>query len=88
MVNDPQIQNLSAEKRALIALRQMKSRLESMERSRSEPVAVIGLGCRFPGAAADAASFWNNLRQGVDAITEIPADRWDLDRYYDPAGSV
>ncbi|MGD9547405.1 MAG: SDR family NAD(P)-dependent oxidoreductase [Candidatus Krumholzibacteriia bacterium] len=48
-----------------------------------EPVAVIGLSCRFPGAP-DARAFWKLLDEGVDAIAEIPADRWDVDEYYDP----
>ncbi|MCB0208468.1 MAG: acyltransferase domain-containing protein [Anaerolineae bacterium] len=47
-----------------------------------EPIAVIGLGCRFPGNCATPAAFWNLLKQGQDAITEIPADRWDVDAYY------
>jgi acyl transferase domain-containing protein/acyl carrier protein len=46
------------------------------------PVAVVGIGCRFPGAR-DADEFWQLLRDGVDAIREVPADRWDADRLYD-----
>ncbi len=49
----------------------------------SEPIALVGLGCRFPGAP-DAPSYWRLLREGVDAITEVPPDRWDIDEYYDP----
>ncbi|MCI0725428.1 MAG: AMP-binding protein [Chloroflexi bacterium] len=48
-----------------------------------EPIAIIGLYCRFPGAENPAA-FWRLLRNGVDAIAEIPADRWDVDAFYDP----
>jgi acyl transferase domain-containing protein/acyl-CoA synthetase (AMP-forming)/AMP-acid ligase II/acyl carrier protein len=48
-----------------------------------EPVAVIGIGCRFPGAG-DPAVFWRLLRDGVDAVTEVPASRWDLRTLYDP----
>ncbi|WP_433607304.1 type I polyketide synthase [Dactylosporangium sp. CA-139114] len=44
--------------------------------SATEPVAVVGLACRFPGAA-DAGAFWRLLRDGRDAVTEVPADRWD-----------
>ncbi len=47
----------------------------------NEPIAVIGLSCRFPGADSPEA-FWQLLRDGVDAITEVPADRWDVDSYY------
>ena len=42
-----------------------------------EPIAIIGIGCRFPGGANDPESFWKLLAGGVDAITDIPADRWD-----------
>ncbi|PKU23899.1 hypothetical protein CWS72_14585, partial [Telmatospirillum siberiense] len=49
----------------------------------SEPVAVIGMACRFPGAD-DPESFWQALEQGRDLIREVPPDRWDVDAYYDP----
>ncbi|HEV8711727.1 MAG TPA: beta-ketoacyl synthase N-terminal-like domain-containing protein [Candidatus Binatia bacterium] len=48
----------------------------------SEPIAIIGIGCRLPGAR-DPQAFWQLLRDGVDAITEVPADRWDLRIFYD-----
>jgi thioester reductase-like protein len=49
----------------------------------SEGIAIIGLGCRVPGADSPEA-FWQLLRNGVDAISEIPSDRWNLDELYDP----
>ncbi|MBD3305670.1 AMP-binding protein, partial [candidate division KSB3 bacterium] len=48
-----------------------------------EPIAVIGLGCRFPGAA-NPEEFWQVLSQGIDAITEVPASRWDVEAFFDP----
>ncbi len=48
------------------------------------PVAIIGIGCRFPGGIVDPESFWQVLVNGVDAISDIPADRFDIERYYDP----
>ena len=48
-----------------------------------EPVAIIGMGCRLPGAN-NPESFWHLLSEGIDAITEVPPDRWDLDEFYDP----
>ncbi|WP_197321888.1 type I polyketide synthase [Saccharomonospora sp. NB11] len=48
----------------------------------AEPVAVVGLGCRFPGGVVDADSYWKLLDGGVDAVSEIPPDRWDADEYY------
>ena len=48
-----------------------------------EPLAIIGMGCRFPGAESPQA-FWEGLMNGFDAIGEIPPDRWDTHRYYHP----
>ncbi|MER7396116.1 SDR family NAD(P)-dependent oxidoreductase [Streptomyces sp. NPDC000151] len=48
-----------------------------------EPIAVVGLACRFPGAP-DAAAYWDLLRSGTDAVTGIPAERWDAEALYDP----
>src|SRR5437588_4655610 len=51
--------------------------------SEAEPIAIIGMGCRFPGAK-DPEAFWRLLHDGIDAITEVPADRWDNNAFYDP----
>ena len=48
------------------------------------PIAIIGIGCRFPGGAMDSASFWTFLRNAGNAIVEVPKNRWNLDHYYDP----
>jgi polyketide synthase 12 len=52
-----------------------------------EPVAIIGIGCRFPGGVDSPDSFWQLLSEGRDAVTEVPADRWDTAQYTsdDPA---
>ncbi|MBI3243488.1 MAG: SDR family NAD(P)-dependent oxidoreductase [Chloroflexi bacterium] len=75
---------LSPLKRALLALENMQAKLDAVERQRTEPIAIVGLGLRFPGDANDSESFWQLLRDGVDAISEVPADRWDINAYYDP----
>ncbi|HEX7839132.1 MAG TPA: AMP-binding protein, partial [Kofleriaceae bacterium] len=49
----------------------------------AEPIAIVGIGCRFPGAP-DPEGYWRLLRDGVDAIREVPPDRWDARAYYDP----
>ncbi|RME50902.1 MAG: SDR family NAD(P)-dependent oxidoreductase [Deltaproteobacteria bacterium] len=51
--------------------------------AQAEPIAVVGLACRFP-QAPNARVFWEMLRQGTDAIREVPKNRWDIDQYYDP----
>ncbi|MEE8522653.1 MAG: SDR family NAD(P)-dependent oxidoreductase, partial [Thermoanaerobaculia bacterium] len=50
----------------------------------AEPIAIVGLGCRFPGGADDPEAFWRLLHEGMDAISEVPRERWDVDAYYDP----
>ncbi|GCE27475.1 hypothetical protein KDA_29590 [Dictyobacter alpinus] len=48
-----------------------------------DAIAIIGLGCRFPGAK-DPEEFWQLLRNGIDGISEVPDARWDSRRYYAP----
>lgn len=48
-----------------------------------EPIAIVAVSCRFPGAA-DPEAFWELLSGGVDAIREVPEDRFDIDEFYDP----
>ncbi len=52
-----------------------------------EPIAIVGIGCRFPGADGPAA-FWELLSRGVDATSEVPPERWDADAFYNPDPSV
>jgi len=47
-----------------------------------EPVAIIGIGCRYPGAD-DPGAFWKTIRDGIDTITEVPKSRWSIEQYYD-----
>jgi acyl transferase domain-containing protein len=70
-------------KRALLALEKMQAKLNVMEQSQREPIAIIAMGCRFADATSPE-TFWQLLREGVDAVTEIPKDRWDIEAYYDP----
>lgn len=70
-------------KKALIALKDLRTKLDAMEAADQEPIAIIGLGCRLPHGVVDADSYWQLLSQGIDASTEIPAERWPVERYYD-----
>jgi acyl transferase domain-containing protein/aryl carrier-like protein len=57
---------------------------DALEQNQSEPIAIVGIGCRFPGANGPEA-FWSLLREGVDAISEVPPERWSLSDFYDPS---
>lgn len=78
------VASMSAVKLALLA-RQMRSQVEDV--LRAEPIAIIGMGCRVPGANS-LEDFWQLLSNGVDAVREVPADRWDIDSLYDPDFNV
>jgi acyl transferase domain-containing protein/NADPH:quinone reductase-like Zn-dependent oxidoreductase/SAM-dependent methyltransferase/acyl carrier protein len=48
-----------------------------------EGIAIIGIGCRFPGGVNDVESFWKVLAEGRDLVSEVPSDRWNIERFYD-----
>ncbi len=58
-----------------------------MHDAQQEPIAIIGMGCRFP-KANNLQMFWNLLRDGEDAIREVPATRWDIEKLYDPDSTM
>ena len=67
-----------------LAVRRMRSKAGGIRLLNSEPIAIVGLGCRYPGGVRDAESFWSLLHNGVDAITQVPSERWDVYAFYDP----
>ena len=84
MVSDflERIAKLSPKRLALLAM-ELNNKLGRLEQRSAEPIAVTGIGCRFPGGANDPDSFWRLLIEGRDAISEVPPDRWDIDAFYD-----
>jgi acyl transferase domain-containing protein/acyl carrier protein len=48
-----------------------------------DPIAIIGIGCRFPGGVNDVDSFWKLLVEAREAVTDVPPDRWNIEHYYD-----
>src|SRR5262245_17502522 len=70
--------------KAVLELREMRAKLHTLERARHEPIAIVGMGCRFPGGVTDPETFWQLLWEGRDAITEVPPTRWPLEAYYNP----
>ena len=65
---------------ALVALDEMQAKLDAAEAARREPIAIVGMGCRFPGGATSLDAYWELLCSGRDAITTYPADRAELVR--------
>ncbi len=63
-------------KRSLLRIEELEASLEEQTLAAREPIAIIGLGCRFPGGGGDPQAFWSSLLRGVDAIGEIPPARW------------
>jgi polyketide synthase 5 len=51
-------------------------------------IAIIGMACRLPGGINSPEQLWEALLRGDDLVSEIPADRWDADEYYDPEPGV
>jgi len=69
-------------RRSLDAIRSLRRQVEEARAAVREPIAVVGMGCRLPGGADGPEAFWRLLREGRDAITDVPRDRWPVDRYH------
>ncbi|OAN26392.1 type I polyketide synthase [Mycolicibacterium iranicum] len=83
----------SPDRRAIIteALRKiddLTARLAVAEKAETEPIAVVGIGCRLPGGVDDADRFWTFLSDGGNGVIRVPADRWDADQFYSPDHTV
>ncbi|XXY14484.1 beta-ketoacyl synthase N-terminal-like domain-containing protein [Sorangium sp. So ce216] len=72
--------------KAAAAIKELEAKLRAQERQRTEPIAIIGMGCRFPGGADDPASYFRLLEAGVDAVSEAPPERFALDAALVPPG--
>jgi len=71
-------------RRALQELRELRAKLAHYEQAGNEAIAIIGVSCRFPGACDTPDALWDFLCAGGNAVTEVPAERWSIDDYYDP----
>ena len=78
---------LSPLQRAFLALEETRSRLSAVEYRQREPIAIVGMGCRFPGSASSPRGYWQLLDDARSAITTVPGTRWDHAPYFDPTSS-
>jgi acyl transferase domain-containing protein/thioesterase domain-containing protein len=71
-------------KKVTIELHDTRTRLAEVERAAREPIAIVGIGCRYPGGVQSAEQLWELLAAGGNAISGFPVDRgWDLENVYD-----
>ena len=68
---------------ATVQIRKLRNQLDATRQRQTEPIAIVGMSCRFPGGANTPEAYWELLRDGIDAVEEIPGQRWNTDQYYD-----
>ncbi len=68
---------------ALRVIDDLQAKLDAVEHARTEPIAIVGLSCRFPGGANDPEAFWQVLRDGRDVVGPAPTNRWNMADFTD-----
>jgi len=80
--SQPEFQNLKSAK-----LKTKVNPYTMSDQNTNKPLAIVGIGCRFPGDANSASELWQLLLNGTDAIIDVPIDRWNADVFYDPTST-
>ncbi|WP_419799735.1 beta-ketoacyl synthase N-terminal-like domain-containing protein [Terasakiella sp.] len=69
---------------AMKTIGELRHELEQAKRDQNEPIAIVAMGCHFPGGADNPQKFWDLLCNGENTARDIPADRWDNSVFFDP----
>ncbi|GAA3475646.1 hypothetical protein GCM10018966_001720 [Streptomyces yanii] len=84
-MNTSETELVDALRASLKETERLREQNRQLSEASQEPIAIIGMACRFPGGATTPEEFWRLVADGVDAVGEFPTDRgWDLGRLYDP----
>ena len=81
------LDRLTPLQKSAYALKKLRAKLDKLEKKQSEPIAIIGMSCRFPGAS-NCKEYWELLKNKQNAVTEIPKERWPINDFYDPDPSA
>ena len=75
--------SLSANKRALLKIRELKEQLAAKEDGAFEPIAIVSMACRFPRSASTPEKFWEQLVSKQEVAGDVPDSRWDPEAFFD-----
>ncbi len=67
---------------SLHTIRKLKKELQASKETENDPIAIVGMGCKFPGGVNTPEDYWKLLCGAKDAIVDIPKDRWDVNEFY------
>ena len=70
--------------RSVLTIQRLEEEISQLKAGKSEPIAIVGIGCRFPGSANTPEALWELLSEGRDVVTEVPPHRWEIESIYDP----
>ncbi|MFD1049906.1 beta-ketoacyl synthase N-terminal-like domain-containing protein [Kibdelosporangium lantanae] len=75
---------VSALRSSLVEREQLRRERDELRATMSEPIAIVSMGCRFPGGVASPEDLWRLVADGVDAVGGFPTDRgWNIDCLFD-----